>query len=237
MAASMSLSVLITPEFVPSPLIEAVWLAQLPSPRRADVSRWPDPAARRRSLLGSRLLAEGLSRLGHHAAGLASLHYPPQSRPTLDLPVDFSVSHCDGLIVCALSTRGPIGVDVEPLGDLTAGDFNLYLSAAERRWAGGSSRRFYSVWTRKEAVAKAAGSRGLRDMARVDTAAGGKQATFEGRLWRTRSIRVGRGYIAHLALADEPDEVAVQQIGRSVLERDARLPAPDPAVASSCAVL
>lgn len=233
----MSVSVLITPEFVLSPRLEADWLARLPPLRRAEIGRWQDDGARRRSLLGSRLLAEGLRRLGYPAAALGSLRYLPQSRPTLDVPVDFSLSHCGGRIVCALSTQGRVGIDVEALGGVTASGFGLYLSIAERAWAGRSAGRFYSVWTRKEAVVKAAGSRGLRDVAGVDTMPSEQRAAFEGRLWRTPKVPVGRGYVAHLALADEPCVVTFHQIDRSALEHGAPVTLGAAAVAPSCAVL
>jgi 4'-phosphopantetheinyl transferase len=233
----MSVTVLIASEFVPSPVIEAAWLARLPAPRRDQIAGWSDRPARHRSLLGSRLLAAGLAGLGFATDGLASLRYLPQSRPTLDLPVDFSLSHCDGRVVCAVSTRGPVGVDVEVLGNLTARDFPLYLSEAERIWAGFDARRFYSVWTRKEAVAKAAGSGGLRDVGRVDTTVAGQRAVLNGRLWRTSVVPVGRRHIAHLAVPDEVDEVTVRRIGRRRLEHDARPVALDARAEASLAVL
>ncbi len=233
----MSALVLITSEFDLPTVLEAEWLACLPLLRRMQISGWRDAGARRRSLLGSRLLAEGLRRLGHPAAALASLRYSPQSRPTLDVAVDFSLSHCDGRIVCALSTHGPIGIDVEGLAGVTASGFGLYLSAAERAWAGRSVRRFYSVWTRKEAVVKAAGTRGLRDVARVDTLPSEQRAAFEGRLWRTPTVPVGRGHVAHLALADEPCDVTFDHIGGPALSRDARVSVGAASVTRSCAVL
>jgi 4'-phosphopantetheinyl transferase len=137
----------------------------------------------------------------------------------MDLPVDFSVSHCEGLILCALSTGGPVGIDAERLGGLQAGDFLLYLNAAERAWAGHSARRFYSVWTRKEAVAKAAGSGGLRDVARVDTSPATGLCELDGGLWRTLPVPVGRGHVAHLALADGTGEVTLRRVSRQALER------------------
>jgi 4'-phosphopantetheinyl transferase len=222
-AVPMCISVLIAPDFVLSPALEACWLDQLPQARRADIRRWPDRRSRHRSLLGHRLLREGLRRLGHTGAVLDSLRYPPHARPTLDLPVDFSVSHCEGRILCALSTDGPIGVDVEAVGELQAKDFPLYLNAAERDWAGESARRFYSVWTRKEAVVKAAGSAGLPAVRDVDTLAGAQCAGFGGQTWRTAEVAVGRGHVAHLAhaaLRDRRVPVTFQRISRSRLERD-----------------
>ena len=217
----MTVSVLITSEFALSPQREAQWLAGLPLARRMQITGWPDAQTRHRSLIGSRLLALGLQRIGFPGDVLASLCYPPQSRPTLALPVDFSLSHCEGRIVCALSTQGAVGIDVEALGSLIAGDFQLYLSAAERSWAGRSSRRFYSVWTRKEAVAKAVSERGLRDVARVDTALAEPIASFEGRRWHTVNVPVGRRHVAHLAMLAVPHGLRFYRIARAVLERDA----------------
>lgn len=216
----MTVMVSISAEFVLPPELEARWLAQLPPERRAQISRWTDPQARHRSLIGSRLLAHGLRRLGFAGDVLATLRYPAQSRPELALPVDFSVSHCAGRIVCALSCEGAVGMDVEALGDLHAADFRLYLSPAERAWAGRSTRRFYEVWTRKEAVVKAASARGLRDLAQVDTAVGECLATFQGQRWHTCRVPVGRRHVAHVATPQLPRNLVVHRLGRSVLERD-----------------
>lgn len=213
----MSVSVLITPDFVLSPALEAQWLHRLPATRRAELLRWPDGRARQRSLIAGRLLGVGLRRLGHPVAALDSLRHSAQGRPTLDLPIDFSLSHCEGRVVCALSTRGPVGVDVEPLGPLRAEAFPLYLNAAERAWAGRSARRFYSVWTRKEAVAKAAGTAGLSALPRIDTAGHEQGACFEGRLWHTPAVPVGPGHVAHLALAEAPVGIALEHLDPAVL--------------------
>jgi 4'-phosphopantetheinyl transferase len=219
----MSISVLIASDFVLSPALESEWLGRLPQQRRAEICRWPDRRARHRSLLASRLLREGLKRLGYPAADLASLRYPPRSRPTLALPIDFSVSHCDGRILCAISTCGPIGVDVEALDALTAENFHIYLSAAERAWAGRNASRFYSIWTRKEAVAKAAGTSGLPVLGQVDTMSRGQTADFAGQTWQTSTIPVGRGYVAHLAFRARPADVIFERIPRCRLEREARV--------------
>jgi 4'-phosphopantetheinyl transferase len=217
-AASMSVSVLITSEFEFSPSLEAEWLKALPPERQRRIRAWPERSDRQRSLLASRLLGEGLRRLGHSPAALATLRYPPRSRPTLDLPLQFSLAHCAGRVACAVSTRGAIGIDVEALGRLSANDFPLYLSPAERAWAGHSPRRFYSVWTRKEAVAKAAGTTGLPALPAVDTTPGARRAAFAGRLWRIAPIALGRGWVGHVALAELHAPITVEHLpGESLL--------------------
>jgi 4'-phosphopantetheinyl transferase len=225
----MSVSVLIASEFAVSPGLEARWMADLPPARRAEIGGWNNPRDKQRSLLGTRLLASGLQRLGGAAEVLATLRHPPQARPTLDLPVDFSISHGVGRVVCALSTCGPVGIDVEALGPLLAKDFHLYLSPAERDWAGRSARRFYAAWTRKEAVAKATGG-GLRDVARVDTTVAADLCELDGRQWHTRPVPVGRAHVAHLAMAGDPDHVTFTRLSRQALERGS--PSDDRAVSA-----
>jgi 4'-phosphopantetheinyl transferase len=182
-----------------SPAQEHAWLRELPASRSTELMGWPQAPARHRSLLGSRLLREGLKHFGFPAASLASLRYSRRGKPTLDLPIDFSLSHCAGRILCALSTFGPVGADVEPIGALTAAEFKHYLAADERAWAGDDPQRFCALWTRKEAVIKAADSRGLaalRDV-RIDH----DQAVYAGTRWHTAPIPVGRGFSAHVAQA------------------------------------
>jgi 4'-phosphopantetheinyl transferase len=216
-AASMSVSIFITSEFEFSPSLEAEWLRALPPERRRRICRWPERRDRQRSLLATRLLGESLRRLGHPPAALATLRHPPHSRPTLDLPLQFSVAHCTGRIACAVSMHGAVGIDVEALGRLRAGDFSLYLNPAERAWAGQSARRFYSVWTRKEAVAKAAGTSGLPALPAVDTTPGARRAAFAGRLWRTAPIALGRGWVGHVALADLRAPITVEHLPAEAL--------------------
>lgn len=211
----MTLIVLTLDEFAVSPALEAAWMADLPNTRCAQLQAWPDAGARLRSLLGSRLLREGLARLGYQAGALSGLRYPHHGKPTLDLPLDFSLAHCAGRILCALSTEGCVGVDVEAIGTLTAAQFGLYLRTREREWAGSDPQRFYGLWTRKEAVVKAAGTGGLRQMRTFEMM--GDQTFFAGTCWRTAPVAVGGGYVAHVAGADAPPAPQFERIAAETL--------------------
>jgi len=237
----MVLSVFIAAESMPSATQEARWLAALPAVRAAELSRWADRAARSRSLLGTRLLAHGLRRFGFDAGALASLRHPPRAKPSLDLPLDFSISHSEGCVACVLSTAGPVGIDVEAVGRLTAGEFGRYLTPAERAWAGANSARFYALWTRKEAVAKAAGGRGLADVAQVTVDLVRMTATLHGRRWQTPAVPVGAGHVAHLAwLAHDGAAAAsppVEHVAPAALECDAPARCAAPRAAAGALVL
>jgi 4'-phosphopantetheinyl transferase len=232
-AAPMSIIVLIAADLALPSALEASWLRDLPPVRQAELARWPDRAARHRSLLGTRLLLEGLRRLGIRGASLASLRHTPAGRPTLALPVHFSLSHCEGRVLCALSSQGPVGIDVEALGSLVAAEFPSYLSPAERSWAGHDAARFYAIWTRKEAVVKAAGRRGLAELAEVETRGADAGASFAGQAWQTTTIPAGAGYIAHLACSpgrELPQSLTVEHVSANVLEHGACSRALEPAL-------
>lgn len=181
--------------------LESAWLADLPPPRRSRLEAMPDAAERRRSLIASRLLLRGLREiLDDPGADLASLRYGAEGAPSLDLPVHFAVSHCPGRVVCALSTRTALGVDVEPFGAAAPGRTGLYLNAQERASAKDDPERLLWLWTRKEAVAKAAERRGLRLLGQISVLA--DRTDCAGTVWYLSSLDLGPGFVAHLACAD-----------------------------------
>ena len=211
----MRISVLIVDDVPLSAAQESAALDALPPARRAQLLAWPDGRARQRSLLGTRLLLAGLHRLDGVPRSLAGLRHPTAGKPTLDPTLDFSLSHCEGRVACALSAQGAVGLDVERVGPLVAGASGLYLSPAERAAAGTDPLAFYALWTRKEAVAKAAGSRGLRDLRAVQI--DGPSARFRDCVWYTFPLDVGAGFIAHLACAEPATSIGIERIDAETL--------------------
>ena len=82
---------------------------------------------------------------------------------------------------------------------------------------GAAPRRFYSVWTRKEAVAKAAGTNGLPSLPAVDTTAGPRRAAFAGQIWRTAPLALGAGHVGHVATADLDAAVTFEHLPAEAL--------------------
>jgi 4'-phosphopantetheinyl transferase len=194
------ISVLFADDEALAPGIEAAWLAEVPVPRRRQLEAMPDASERRRSLIASRLLLRGIRQiLGDSHVDLSSLRYDKDGAPGLDLPVRFSVSHCPGRVVCALSVHTALGVDVEPLDAAAPGRTGLYLSAQERTVAGDDPRLRLGLWTRKEAVAKAAGRRGLRVLGQISVLS--DQAECAGQTWHLAPLDLGPRFVAHLACA------------------------------------
>src|SRR3954462_7522020 len=66
------------------------------------------------SILGIQLLRLGLSKIGFEAHAVHALQYTRDNRPYLHgvEALDFNVSHSEEIVVCALSRRLHLGVDV-----------------------------------------------------------------------------------------------------------------------------
>jgi 4'-phosphopantetheinyl transferase len=139
--------------------------ALLAEDERRRVSRYRFPRDRERATAARGLLRVLLGRYAGCAPGALHFDYGPHNKPLLaGSPIDFNLSHCRGLGVCAIALDQPVGVDVEYVqSDLDHGAIASYsFSRAERAALTTQSgpdlaRAFFRCWTLKEAYIKARG--------------------------------------------------------------------------------
>jgi 4'-phosphopantetheinyl transferase len=133
----------------------------------------------------------------------------------------FNLSHTDGLVVCAVSERTEVGVDVENLDQHAPLDLSAtYFAAPEQRWLRSlppAAQRlgFFRLWTLKEAYIKATGM-GLAQP--LDAFAFGLDplgVTFFDRTlgdpsaWRFRQYEVGERHVLSVAWRQGATEMPV----------------------------
>lgn len=161
-------------------------VATLPIEQRKRIGRMVHADDRKRALAGRLLI--------HRAAEeLYGVSDPPTLRTAagkpyfMDLPLQFSLSHSADRVILAVSER-EIGTDIEQIRPLSLGVAKRFFTPAEQVYVFGKVpterdfalpkaeqddallRRFYEVWTKKEAYGKWQGS-GLAAALSVDTAA------------------------------------------------------------------
>ena len=109
-------------------------------------------------VLGRLLLKKGLEELGM-GNQLEHITYQDNGKPFLK-NVFFNISHSENLVVCVLSTKGEIGIDVEKEKPVNLENFKPWFTIKERtdiKNAPFPIRKFYWYWTRKESIIKALG--------------------------------------------------------------------------------
>lgn len=136
----------------------------------------------------------------------------PHGRPRLpqaDLHV--SVSHSGDRVAVALARVGPVGVDVELIGDADVHGLGPQVLAPEETIR--DARDFYTYWTRKESAVKATGDGLSAPLSQVRVSPPGDPAALLGypggplAAWMT-DLRPGAGYVgAVTVLAAGPVEV------------------------------
>ncbi len=143
------------------------------------------------------LLLRALKTLGLEAA-LSSWAEDRNGRPYLQAApegFDFNLSHTEGLAVCAFSTRGRVGVDVERVRRSDFSDYAFLFTDEERRGVENAESReeeFFRLWTMKEAVVKADGLAFLRGDERV-------RNLLADCAWRISRVELLPGFVCHLA--------------------------------------
>ncbi|MEO7192455.1 MAG: 4'-phosphopantetheinyl transferase superfamily protein [Vicinamibacterales bacterium] len=145
----------------------ATALAWLVPAERARYARFRQPADRAMFLLGHFMARILVGRALNVAPTDWTWRETERGRPEIATPrsgVSFNIAHSVGLVVCALSCDGAVGVDVESRRRSVrdAGIVKRYCSPAEAadinaRGASGWHDQFLKYWTLKEAYLKATG--------------------------------------------------------------------------------
>ena len=157
-----------------------------------------------RSLLGKLLLLKGLTDLGYRHIALEQLQVDDFKKPFFENGPPFNISHSGNYVVCALSTEGKLGIDVE---EKTAADLTCFRNCfTNTEWGfingtNDPSDTFYELWTKKEAVIKADG-RGLY-LPLLSFEVLESCIPVNDQCWHVQEVLLAPGYSSHLAF-DRP---------------------------------
>ena len=71
--------------------------------------------------------------------------------------IRFSISHCESFVVCAVSDN-EIGIDIERIRDIRFRAAEKFCTENEINYIGNNLKRFFEIWTLKEAFFKCKGT-------------------------------------------------------------------------------
>lgn len=120
--------------------------------------RWQDAQS---SLLGRVLLFKGVEEIYKNNPHDKVMKHTKYNKPYFDNDlIRFNISHSGEMVVCALSDKYEIGIDIEIVRDVEIADFKSHMT--ENEWSniimsGNEKDSFFDYWTQKEAVIKAHG--------------------------------------------------------------------------------
>jgi len=177
------------------------YLEQLPANMQQRIlkyRRWQDAHA---GLMGKILLIEGLKQFGYDKHILQRMEYSYWKRPYLPVGIDFNISHSGNCAICVIGKDMDLGIDVEEIKPIDIADFHRQFTDDEMNdihTAPDRIARFYSWWTKKEAIIKA-DSKGMSIPLRSIRFARPTLACVHNKRWHLTSLDIHENYSIHLA--------------------------------------
>jgi 4'-phosphopantetheinyl transferase len=171
------------------------YLALLPINLQEDVLKYRNKEDRYNSLFGKMLVYSFYYLLYDKPLDFCSFARTSFNKPYLkDSDLYFNISHSGNMVACVFS-RQPIGLDIEQVKKIDINAFESVFSKAEmQKIREGGDKKFYELWTIKEAVAKAIG-KGL-DINLLAIEILQNQAIYNSLSWQIRSFVLNEMYCA-----------------------------------------
>jgi|GEM_PF-5408453 4'-phosphopantetheinyl transferase len=176
-------------------------LQTLPASMQAGIRAYESSGQVSLRVLGKTLLRHALQQQ-FPGSSLDDYRHTPPKAPFIEVSTaQFSISHSEQLVACAIADGMPVGLDVERIHPIELPLMQAYFDAIN--WeqimqAPDPAACFYRYWTMKEATLKAAGL-GLHETALEQCHIRGEEVVLGARIYQTQSITLETGYIASLA--------------------------------------
>ena len=183
----------------------------LPEQTQARIMRYHRWQDRQAKMLGYLLLQEGLRGYGY--ALKFDVPVDHFGRPYVDQRVDFNISHSDGCVVCALTTEGRLGIDIEKIKPIDFTDFEDCMNSVQWKEIKESPNMyasFYDFWTIKESTLKADGRGLFFPLEKVEIH--GNKAMLDGRSWFLTKLDIFPESSCHLACDLKDKQLEINEI-------------------------
>ncbi len=144
-----------------SPIAEntfKMYLNYLPDHLKEEVLKYRKWNDKQNCLIGKILLSLGYNQIEDRELDFNFLKRDKFGKPYLiDSNFEFNISHTKNTVVCAFS-KDKIGIDIETVREIDLQYFETVFSIQEMKTIKAEDiNKFYEIWTKKEALAKAVG--------------------------------------------------------------------------------
>jgi 4'-phosphopantetheinyl transferase len=194
------------------------WLCELSVKKRTSIQRLINEKDRLSSLLGLLLLKRCVEDEGIAGFSLADIYYPKTGKPYWRRKsiqqIDFNISHSGDVIIVAISKTLKVGVDIEKIRSLKYSNYKMVMSPEELTQIRQTPELFFNLWSKKEAVVKAANTTGIVRMRDVNLYK--EQAMLDDVCWHLKSLSKLMGledaFSVHLATSQLVADIILKDV-------------------------
>jgi len=135
------------------------FLLQIPELFTNEILKYKFWQGAQSSLLGKIILDFGFKFLNLNHS-LHDIKVSVKERPFINNEIDFNISHSGNYIICAISTKAKVGIDIEKHRELKSNIADRYFDkdeCNEIETSPNSSKSFFDLWSLKESAIKCDG--------------------------------------------------------------------------------
>ena len=199
----------------------ANWIEELPLIKQQQIKKLRQQNDQVLSLAGLQLLKLAVSEISDVPFSLEQLQFPEHAKPFFEGNIDFNISHSGDIVCCVVSNTTKVGIDIELQREVKPATLKKFLTetpnTAEDNTEEYNKHQFFNLWTKNEAIIKAAGHGSIFNMHDIkhDQHGGHYQKQF----WYTYPINIvsaeeNKEYTCHIACSEKitPRKITLQNI-------------------------
>jgi len=199
----------------------ADWIAELPVQKQQQVKKIRQQNDQVLSLAGLQLLKLGMAEFSDIPFSLSQLEFPKQAKPFITADIDFNISHSGDIVCCVISDTVKVGIDVELQREVKPATLKKFLTetpnAATNANTENNMHAFFNLWTKNEAIIKAANFGSIYNMHDIKHEAHGGR--YQNHFWYSYPIelvsaRDNKEYTCHMACSEKitAQDIILKQI-------------------------
>jgi len=196
---------------LPPPEIVQAKLHTLPQQMQDKITAYKAPFEKALQL-SSKLLLEELLRASwvDSEVGLDEIEISKTGKPLFNKPLYFSSARSGNIAVTVATDRGDVGIDIEKITLVDIDIYRGYFTVPEWDYITKSqnpTESFFCLWTKKEAVVKAAGTGFFTSLASFDVL--NKQCTVNNVTYKLSKVPLQEGYVCHVACTADGEIIEI----------------------------
>lgn len=188
----------------------ANWIEELPVIKQQQIKKLRQKSDQLLSLAGLQLLKLAMSEISDTPFSLNQLQFPEHAKPYFDGNIDFNISHSGDIVCCVISDTAKVGIDIELQREVKPATLKKFLTDAagssENKTAKNNKHQFFNIWTKNEAIIKAANHGSIFNMHDIKHEMDG--GSYQKQFWYTYPVNIvsakdNKEYTCHVACSEK----------------------------------
>lgn len=182
----------------------ANWIEELPVIKQQQIKKLRKKRDQLLSLAGLQLLKLAIPEISDSPFSLTQLQFPEHAKPYFDSHIDFNISHSGDIVCCVISDTAKVGIDIELQREVKPATLKKFLTE-EVGTSEYNKLHFFNLWTKNEAIIKAANYGSIFNMHDIQHKPDG--GNYQKQFWYTYPVNIvsakdNKEYTCHIACSE-----------------------------------